>query len=234
MCLLKEADAMKRIMRVCALFFVLVFGFNCNSFAENDIYIDVDMWKDVFSHGEYYGCEIEIEGYAVKDVDWVLVLVPSNELLCVRNTLGLNELGFEAWGMRYEEFASRFPVGLYTVFLLPQLAQSMSVHMNHNFPATPVITYPADGATNVPTDATITWEPMTGIHVLYLSIENKSGQLDLELEIDLPINSTSFTLPTGLLQSNTEYELWLEAEISDGRGNDLETCRCVYFTTAGE
>lgn len=230
MCLLKEADAMKRIMTVCALFFVLVFGFNCNSFAENGIEIDVDMWKDVSSHGEYYGCEIEIEGDGVKDVNWVLVLVPSGELLCVRNTLGLNALVFEAWGMSYEEFASRFPEGLYTVFLLPQLAQSMSVHMNHNFPATPVITYPADGATNVPTDATITWEPMTaGIHGL-LELDGER----VEFEIDLPINSTSFTLPTGLLQSNTEYELWLEAEIDDGRGNDLVTCRCVYFTTAGE
>lgn len=224
---------MKRIMTVCALFFVLVFGFKCNSFAENGIEIDVDMWKDVFSHGEYYGCEIDIEGNGVKDVNWILVLDPSNEMLCVRNTLGLNELGFEASGMSYEEFASKFPEGDYTVFLLPQLAQSMSVHMNHNFPATPVITYPADGATNVPTDATITWKT-TGISELCLSIENESGELDLEFNIDLPINSTSFRLPTGLLQSNTEYELELEAEISDGRDNDLDACRYIYFTTAGE
>lgn len=53
-------------------------------------------------------------------------------------------------------------------------------------------------------------------------------------EIELSKDATSYTFPSGLLQPNTEYELILEAETTDGRENDLSTNRVIRFTTGSE
>ena len=102
--------------------------------------------------------------------------------------------------------------------------------MTHDFPQTPIITYPADGATDVPLTPTIEWEPLSNIGGLYLDIQGEG----LEFDVDLPTDTTSFTFVIGVLRPNTQYELHLEAEISDGIDNDLGSSQTIYFNTGAE
>lgn len=81
---------------------------------------------------------------------------------------------------------------------------------------------------------TITWEALNNIDGLFIFIETEEGDNKIGCEIELPKDATSYTIPTGiLLQPNTEYELTLQTETTDGRDNDLST-RVVYFTTGSE
>ena len=103
--------------------------------------------------------------------------------------------------------------------------------MTHDFPETPEITYPEDGTTDVSMAPTITWEALNNIDSLYMYIE---GDNEFELGIELSKDATSYTFPSGLLQSNTKYDFTLVVKINDGKDNDLFTSRVVYFTTGSE
>jgi hypothetical protein len=195
-----------------------------------EIWSDIDMWREASSHGQHYGIEFEVDGDDVKDIDGVWIIVPNGKIMFLENTLSLNSICLEAWGMSYEEFENKFPQGEYFIFLWPQWWKTLKVNMTHHFPAIPVIIYPADGDTGVPLIPTIVWEPLTDIDGLCLTIESD----DFGFDIDLPTDATSFTIPSGVLQPNTQYELWVEAEITDGGDSDLESCRCIHFTTAAE
>ena len=108
----------------------------------------------------------------------------------------------------------------------------MKVDMTHDFPPTPVITYPKDGATDVPLNFDIVWEQMDlGV---YLTLEGRNIE---PLSVSLTEVDTSYTIPSGLLQPNTEYELALMIETTIGggdEGNDLDTIRIIHFTTGSE
>jgi len=221
---------MRKFTVIFALAFLLALTLNNRIMAQDEIEMDIIMWKDAFSHGVYYGIEFNLEGNDVKNVRNVLINLPNGKKMWLRNTIGLNAICLEAWDMSYEEFNNRFPEGEYRIILFPQWNKSLRVNVTHDFPQTPVITYPADGATDVPLDLTVEWESLGDIDGLCLSMEGAG----LEFEIDLPTDATSLAIPSGVLQPNTQYELWLEAEITDGRDNDLESCRCIYFTTGAE
>ena len=208
---------MRKLAVIFGLAFLLALTLNSNIMAQDEIEMDIEIWKSAFSHGVYYGIEFELNGNGVKNARWVLINLPNGKKMWLRNTIGLNEICLEAWDMSYEEFNNRFPEGKYRIILFPKQYGKLIVNMTHDFPQTPVITYPADGATDVPLTLTIEWEPLSDIDGLWLEF----GGEGLEAEVDLPIDTTSFTFPAGMLQPNTQYELCLNAERTDGRDNDL-------------
>lgn len=105
--------------------------------------------------------------------------------------------------------------------------------MTHDFPPTPVITYPEDGATDVPLSFDVVWEQMD--FDVFLTLE---GGIFDEFVVGLSKVDTSYTIPSGLLQPNTEYELSLEVQTVIGggaeEGNDLQVVRIIRFTTGSE
>ena len=198
---------MRKFIAISVLAFLLMLGLNTPIIAQNEIEIDycgIGMFKNTFSNGVYYGFYIEIGGNAMKNTRGVLINNPNGKKMGLKNTFGLTDFSFETSNMSYEEFENMFPEGEYSIILLPQ-RWSMSVNKTHAFPQTPIITYPPDGAAAVPLNPTITWEPLGDIH--YLNLEIVGG--GLEAWIGLPTDTTSFTIPSGLLQPNTQYRIQL-------------------------
>ena len=234
---------MKKFMVIFVLTFLAVMGLNKYeglAWAENDIEMDVDLFKYVSSDGESYKIEIEIGGEDVKKVKTATINTPSGKKMKLKNSLGLDEIGLWASYESYDEFKKNFPEGEYSITLLPKKYGSLKVDITHDFPETPEITYPEDGATNVSLAPTITWKALNnidGIDNLEIHIETVTNRNGIEYEIELSKDATSYTVPSGLLQPNTEYELDLMVETTIGGGdedNDLDTIRIIHFTTGSE
>lgn len=227
---------MIKFMRVALWIFIFMLTLSTTIMAQDEIEMDIDMLKAVDSQDESYGIEFEVCGDSVKDIRRILILLPNRKRMRLMNTLGLNAYRLEAWGMPYEEFADKFPQGLYRIILFPEIFGSLlNVHMSHDFPTTPEITYPIDGAIDIPLTFTIQWEPLYSINdKISVSIttadEEIEGPGEIEVLYDLPTDATFCELPDGLLQPNTRYSISVEAEI-DNDGNDLRTRRVIYFTT---
>lgn len=231
---------MKKFTVIFVLTFLAMIGLNkYERVAWAEIEVDIDFFKFISSDGELYEFEFEAEG--VKDVKTIMIKTPTGKKMELKNSLGFGEIGLWASYGSYDEFKKKFPEGEYSITLSPKKYGSLSVDITHDFPETPEITYPEDGATNVSLAPTITWEELSNIHYLTIYINavvGDEGDNEIECEIELFVDATSYTIPSGLLQPNTEYELSLEAETTDGRENEpstnLSTIRVIRFTTGSE
>ena len=177
---------MIKFMRVGLWIFIFMLTLSTTIMAQDEIEMDIDMLKVVDSQDESYGIEFEVCGDSVKDIRRILILLPNNKRMRLMNTLGLNAYRLEAWGMPYEEFADKFPQGLYSIILFPEIFGSLlNVYMSHDFPTTPEITYPIDGAIDIPLTFTIQWEPLYSINdkITISKIPTKTINVDFVLEI---------------------------------------------------
>lgn len=242
---------MGKLTVVSVLAFLLMLGSTANSIAhdigrfkgepglrhllktqsDDGIRTEIEMWQSTFSNGVYYGINFRIDG---NDVRKILIMLPNGKNMFLNNTINLNDFDLEAWRMNYEEFNYRFPEGKYYIILLPQWKKSLRFNITHDFPSTPVITYPDDGATGVPLNLTVEWETLGTIDDLGIEL----GSEGIHFDIILPTDATSFTFPSGMLQPNTTYQLDLylsvEEETSYGSVYDIESSRVIYFTTGTE
>ena len=227
---------MKKFTVIFVLVFLAVIGLNKYervAWAENDVEMDIDLFKYVSSDGESY--EIEIGGEDVKKVKTATIKIPSGKKMKLKNSFGLDEIGLWASYGSYDEFKERFPEGEYSITLSPKKYGSTKVDMTHDFPPTPEITYPEDGATDVPLNITIRWEPVGNVDDLWVVVKGDNPELgEVELHFNVSATSTSLAIPSGVLLPNTQHELRLTAEISDGRDNDLVSSRVIRFTTGSE
>jgi hypothetical protein len=217
---------MRKFIAISVLVFLLILGLDTSIIAQNEIdYCGIGMYKNTFSNGVYYGFYIEIGGDALKNTLWVLITNPNGKMMWLKNTFGLTKFEFDTYHtslMSYEEFENRFPEGEYSVILWPSM-WNVTVNKTYTFPQTPVITYPSDGATGVPLNPTITWEPLVDIDYLSLDISAEG----LDASISLLTAATSYKIPSGLLRPNTQYRIELEAGIV----GDYQSSRLIYFTT---
>lgn len=226
---------MKKFMVIFVLTLFAMIGLNKYervAWAENDVQMDIDLFKYVSSDGESYEVEIQIGGEDVKKVKIATIRTPSGKKMMLMNSLGFDDIGLWASCGSYDEFKEKFPEGEYSITLLPKKYGSMKVNMTHDFLPAPVITYPEDGATDVPLNFDVVWEQISpGV---YLTLEG--GNIE-PLSVSLTEVDTSYPIPSGLLQPNTEYELSLQVETTIGggeEGNDLDTIRIIHFTTGSE
>lgn len=104
--------------------------------------------------------QCNINGDTLREVKKILIKAPNGKKSELKNTFGFNELTFKATDISYEEFQKKFPAGEYSFIFLPKKTASITVDVPGNFPSTPVITYPEDGATDVTLPLTIECESL--------------------------------------------------------------------------
>ncbi len=221
---------MKKIFGILMLVFLSVFGMKPWATAQNNVQMQMNMFKDVSSNGETtYGTSFDVSNDVLKNVVRVFVEGPAGRRIWVNNTLNLNGILLSATNLSSEQFNHWFPEGGYRILLSPPVFGKLVINMTHNFPSTPAVLYPLDGSSGVPTNPIILWAPMTGIDSLRLQLKSDAG---FSLGIDLPTNAISYRVPEGLLSPNTQYDLSLGAKKAvDSGGNGLVTTTLSSFTT---
>jgi len=222
---------MKKCLGMLILISVFVFGMKPYAMAQDEIQMRVNMFKDVSSNGEVYGINFDIAGDKLKNAFRVFVDAPRGRRVWVNNTVDLNQILLSAVNLSIDEFNRWFPEGNYLITFSPPAVGKLKVPMTHNFPSTPAIVNPTEGAVNVPVNPLITWGPLANIVSLRLTVKDRAG---LEFGIELPPNSTSYRLPVNLLKPNTQYELSLQGTVADSGGNGLTTTSFISFTTEAE
>ncbi len=221
----------KKIFGILALFLLLMLAMKTEAPAQ-DIQMNINMFKDVSSKGEAYGISFALSGDLLKKVSRVFIDGPRGRRIWVNNTLNLNDVLLSALNLGSDEFNFWFREGDYKISFSPPGLGKLKVHMTHNFPPTPAVTYPLEGAADVPTNPVITWAPITGIIGLQLRLKDNAGFV---FSTDLPINATSYSVPANLLKPNTGYELSLEASVTDLSGTSgLATTMNISFTTMAQ
>jgi hypothetical protein len=222
---------MKKYLVMTALVLLMISGMKTGAMALEQVQMQINMFKDVSSKGETYGISFSLSDDALKNVSTVIIDGPRGARIRLNNTLNLNDVLLSAVNLSLEEFNRLFPEGDYKINLTPRTLGKLKVHMTHNFPSTPAVTYPLDGSANVPTNLVITWAPITGIIGLQLQLTDNAG---FTLSTNLPINATSYSVPANLLKASTGYDLSLEAKVTDFGGNGLNTTMIISFTTAAQ
>ena len=221
---------MKRYFVLMALVLVMVSGMKTEVAAQDQVLMSIEMFKDVSSAiGETYGIRFDLSGDPLKKVTRVYIQGPKGARIWVNNTLNMNDIVLSAVNLSLDEFNRWFPEGTYRITMTPPVFGKLTAQMSHNFPSTPAILYPLDGSTDVPTNLTINWAPVTGITSLRLIL---TDGVDSVFSTGLPANTTSFTVPANVLKANTRYELSLQARLTDSLGNGLVTAMRISFTTA--
>lgn len=222
---------MKKLIRILALIFLIMLGINTAVMAQNEVQMQITMFKDVSLNGETYGISFDVSGEKLRNVTRVLIDGPRGRRVPITNPLKLNLVSVSVDNLSLVDFNFWFPEGDYKITLTPPSYGKLKVHMTHNFPSTPAVLYPLEGSADVPTNLVITWAPITSIMGLRLELKNDAG---FAFGIELPINATSYTVPLNLLRPNAGYQLLLEAKVTDFTGNGLITTQTISFATKAQ
>jgi Bacterial Ig-like domain len=219
---------MKKLVITLGLTFFLILALKTGAMAQDEVQKRITMYKNISSLGESYGIDFELWGANLKKVSRFSIRVPDGKRIQFNNRLNFNNFLFSSDNMNSTQFSRQFPEGIYKIDLSPRIYGRFEVNMLYNFP-NPLITYPSDGATDVPLNLTIQWDPLQNIGRLTITIKSASN----ELTNDLPTDATSFT-PNGGLDPNTQYDVSLRAEVIDFEANRLITTLTISFTTGAQ
>lgn len=239
---------MKRCVMICILAFLVVWCLNTavmaskhshlrgnakaksNSSSDIEVYVQVEKDTEPGSEVGFISFEVGGDGDTLDNIKKVQIKAPSGKKSILKNGLGFggSEFSYES---DYEVLQSKFPEGEYLITFSPKKYGEITINITYDLPSTPVITYPEDGAANVPLNFTIEWELLDDIDGLRLIIEGEEGD-DMDFEKELSIDATSFTLPEGILQPNSQYQIQLNA-FNNGEHVSMST-RSIYFTTGSE
>jgi hypothetical protein len=222
---------MKKLIGILALIFLIMLGINTAVMAQNEVQMQITMFKDVSLNGETYGISFDVSGEKLRNVTRVLIDGPRGRRIPITNPLKLNLVSVSVDNLSLDDFGFWFPEGDYKITLTPPSYGKLKVHMTHHFPSTPAVLYPLEGSADVPTNLVITWAPITSIMGLRLELKNDAG---FAFGIELPINATSYTVPLNLLRPNAGYQLLLEAKVTDFTGNGLITTQTISFATKAQ
>ncbi|MDO8141282.1 MAG: hypothetical protein Q6358_07250 [Candidatus Brocadiales bacterium] len=202
--------------------------------SEDGIEIGMQVNKIESSSDEFHDIEFYLEGNALKDAKKVQIKMPTGKQIELKNTVGLNSLDFEAVDLDIEELEERFPEGGYNITLVPKKFGSAAFDMTYDFPPTPVVTNPEADATSVPLALTVEWESLADkdIDGLLLVLDTNDNSADgVELVKLLSTDATSFSIPEGLLPSDTEYELEVVAYKAFDENAYITGIRYINFKT---
>lgn len=249
---------MKHLITFCVLVFLVALGMNPEIMAScykhnweksnlrhsmsvkkaaDDDTISVFMYagKDVQPDSENYDVVFMLDGDKLRDVKKIQIKNPNNKKLIFKNTFGFNSLELVADGISSKDFQSRFPEGDYIITFLPNKFGNGKINLSHDFPATPVITYPENDSTDIPLTFAVEWESLSDndIDGLWLYIQGENSE-DIDYEVDLTVGSESVSIPEGVLQPNTQYRMGLEVYRDNDEYSSILTTRIINFTTASE
>ena len=202
--------------------------------SEDDIEIGMQVDKIESSSDEFYDIQFYLEGDTLKDAKKVQIKIPTGKKIELKNTVGLNSLDFEAFDLDSVDLEERFPEGKYNITLVPKKFGGATFDVIYDFPPTPVVTSPEADAADVPLALTVEWESLADedIDGLLLILETNDNSADgFELVKLLTADATSFSIPEGLLQSDTEYELDVVAYKAFDGNAYLTGVRYINFKT---
>lgn len=205
-----------------------------NQDSEDDIEIGIQVDKFESSSDEFYDIQFYLEGDTLKNAKKVQIKIPTGKKIELKNTVGLNSLDFEAFDLDNVELEERFPEGEYNITLIPKKIGGATFDVIYDFPPTPVVTSPEADATDVPLTLTVEWESLADedIDGFLLVLETNDDSADgFELVKLLTADATSFSIPEGLLQSDTEYVLEVVAYKAFDENAYLTGVRYINFTT---
>lgn len=197
---------------------------------ELEIWLGMNKWDG--KYGIFYAIWFGVEGGdGISEVKKIQIKAPNGKKFKTNNKLAFSGLEYEAWGMEFSEFEDNFPEGKYSINASSETKEMANFDVAYDFPSTPIITYPNEGDTDIPTSFTIEWEQLNDndLDGLWIFIESVDGD-DLEFEKELSLDATSFTFSDGLLNPNTEYQVGINAFIEDDNG-ERESTRAIFFTT---
>lgn len=84
-----------------------------------------------------------------------------------------------------------------------------SAELNYDFTDSVVPTAPANGSVNIPVSGVIiNWPAVDDATAIAIDVENLAT--GVSLEVDLPGDATSFTVPDDVLEAGTEYAVGFE------------------------
>jgi hypothetical protein len=236
----------KKILISCALVLFL-FMFSSNLMAQGTFSVDVITEKNISSYGTDYSVTFSMAGdYYLKNVKCIILTSPMNKKLFIKNELGLNNLQWQATILSEKEFIKRFPEGQYHITMLPlTYNRPVDPYISHDFPKTPTIIFPSDGAIDVPINPTIEWEDLYATDADSLMIELTGWGLGFKKDIRLweitPSSSpaySSYILPFNLdpgtaytLTLTTIYMPYRELYVNGSLQNYSESSKVIRFTT---
>ncbi|MES2947319.1 MAG: hypothetical protein V4858_02150 [Pseudomonadota bacterium] len=146
--------------------------------------------------------------------------------------LGIRSLVLESPEPRNDgSVQADFPAGTYTFSGRSAGGEQLegSAVLSHALPAPTRFIHPRPDATNVAHKRLLlNWQAVHGLSAYVLVLEQEaSGR---EIKVNLPANTTSFSVPAGFLRPGTEYKLAIGTVASGGNASFIETA----FVTAGK
>ncbi len=208
---------------------------NYEDIADDEIKLRMVVDRVTTSSGEYYDAQFHAEGKPLEDVEIVRIKTPKGKNMVLRNPVGLSYMEIEAYNMSIGDFQKKFPEGKYQISLSPRKYGDVTYDMAYDFPPTPVVISPVADATDVSLAPTFEWESLADDDVngfLLILTTQDSAENSLELIRFLPKETTSFSIPEGFLEADTEYELDVAARKTFGEDAFITSVRCIFFTTA--
>lgn len=142
--------------------------------------------------------------------------------------IGIRKLDLETPEPSLEEILAAFPEGPYK-FVGKSVDGKVlfsEAYFSHALPEAPLIAYPREGATGVPTSgAAALWSAGPEAESFFLELEN--DDLEVDLKSNMPSAIESFGFPEGWLIPDTEYQLGIGARSDTGNLTVVE----INFTT---
>lgn len=142
--------------------------------------------------------------------------------------VGIRKINLETPEPSLQDVLDAYPAGWYRFEGRAENEQRLVslVWLSHDLPAAPQITFPLDGATNVPTSSVATWTAGADADEFFLEIDQ--DELGVDVKSNVLGDTTSFGLPSGWTRPNTEYQLGLGARNAAGNLTVVE----ISFRTA--
>jgi hypothetical protein len=200
-------------------------GVNVLPFDDSEIFFEINSTDDDA------GVHMFFDGFAWKNVRVfnpegrkILQFTARGEM----RELGLTELQFESAEPDAETALDLFEDGTY-IFLGRTIDGELLVgtaELTHEIAEAPEFT-PEDGALVDPEGVVVEWDEIEDVETYQVIIESD----DVEGEIDaiLPSSMTSFAIPDGFLQEDTEYKIEVLAKLENGNQTLTEN----FVTTTG-
>ena len=145
-----------------------------------------------------------------------------NEHVCIR------KINLETPGPSLAVVLESYPAGWYEFFGQTTTGESLFslVWLSHELPDAPRITFPLDGAVDVPLNgASATWTAGPDAESFFLELEQ--DDLGVDVKSNIAGGASSFGFPAGWLAPDTEYQLGVAARADNGNLSVVE----LHFTT---
>ncbi|MCX5896445.1 MAG: hypothetical protein NTZ51_11540 [Proteobacteria bacterium] len=221
---------MKKTTVISIAVLLLLNGFVSPVMAQIGADINITTRKDVSLDTTLYSVVFDLQSI-LRNIKRASITMPNGRTVIVKISPKINKVNLEASSLTEQELVKYYPEGAYNIILFPlQLQSTRKVFVTHIFPPTPENISPSYGETAVSLTPEVKWDKLNNIDSIFLELTGGN----LTFNIELPANATSFNIPGGVLQPDTEYSLVVGVKVSEGKGDTRASARVIKFTTANQ